>query len=224
MNKIKSFFIGIFLLVATFIMVLLVTLIYRADSQIRIKSYIFQTNNFANERVGALQNLKDMSAIELRNKLIKKYVSEYFLVVPAEENLSERDILYHLSSPSAYNQWKSGEAVKIADMSKNKMFRRVYISDVDIAPMDMPEGYDYYTDSVGEPIWYSVRYRTETWTESNAMWIEPVYETGTIDIEVRFLPGIREYMDVREYLESGKNPIGLFWFQVINIDDGENKR
>ncbi|MBO7645027.1 MAG: hypothetical protein J6S57_01825 [Alphaproteobacteria bacterium] len=223
MIKIKSFFVGILLLAMTFAMVVLVTLIYRSEDQFSVKSYIFQTNDYANERVGALQNLDDMSAIELRNKLIKKYVSEYFLVVPGEENISNRAVLRKLSTDSAYKQWISGEAKKIAEMSEEKMFRRIYVSDADIAAMNIPDGYDYYNDAFGVPIMYSVRYMSETWSQSNAMWIEPVYETGSIDIEVRFIPKIRENINIRKYLESGGNPVGLFWFKVTRINDGENK-
>lgn len=228
MRKIVSFFIGLLLLAITFATVVLVALIYRSNNQLSVKSYIFQMGNYAaTQRVGPLQKLEDMSAIELRNKLIKKYVSEYFLVIPGEQNVNERSVLERLSDTYAYKQWQSGEAKTIADMAAKKMFRRVYVSDADIAAMDMPDGYDYYDADSAEPILYSVHYRTETWPESNAMWIEPVYETGDIYLEIKFTPGIRETVNgkkfnIKKYLESGNNPVGLFMFKVISIGDGEN--
>ena len=213
---------GSLLLIATFSMIISVTLLYRAVSQLSIKTYIFQMDNYADNRVGALQRLEDMSAIELRNKLIKKYISEYFLVIPGEQNISNRTMLEKLSSTSAYTKWQSGEAKKIADMSRQNMFRRVRISDADIIALDMPDGYNYYDAQPYDSIWYSVRYTTETWPETNAMGVEPIYETGTIDIEVAFKPGIREKINnkrinVRKYLESGKNALGLFRFIVKNV-------
>ena len=72
MNKIKSFLMGFVLLVITFIIIVLVALLYRANERSSIKSYIFQTNNFASQRVGELQDINDISAEDLRNKLIKK--------------------------------------------------------------------------------------------------------------------------------------------------------
>ena len=227
MNKIRSFFIGILLLAISFAAIVLVALIFCSDKQLSIKSYIFQMGNYAEtQRVGALQKLEDISAVELRNKLIKKYVSEYFLVVPGEQNVTARPVLRQLSDAYAYKQWQSGEAENIVKMSGAKMFRRVYVSDADIAAMDMPDGYDYYDENSTEPIMYSVRYRTETWSESNAMWIEPTYEIGEINLEIKFKPGIRdtingESFSIKKYLESGNNPVGLFMFKVISINDGK---
>ena len=221
MNKLKSFFIGVLLLVASFAMVVLVALIYRANDQLSIKSYIFQTNDFANERLGALQKLDDMSAIELRNRLIKKYISEYFTVIPGEQNVSIRPDLIKMSDANAYKQWQNGEAVKITEMSDKKMFRTVYVTDADIATKNLPDGYDYYNTVEAEPIIYEIHYTTKTWTESNVMEVSPIYETGNIYLEARFKPGINKNIDVREYLESGENPTGLFMFEVTNIEDKE---
>lgn len=221
MNRLKSFFIGILLLAATFAMVVLVALVYRANDQMSIKSYIFQTNDFAKERVGALQKLDDMSAVDLRNRLIKKYISEYFTVIPGEQNILVRPDLQKLSDVNAYRQWQSTEAVKITEMANKKMFRTVHVSDADIATKNLPEGYDYYDAIEAEPILYEIHYTTKTWTQSNAMEISPVYETGNIYIWARFKPGINKNIDVRKYLESGENPVGLFMFEVTNIEDKE---
>lgn len=223
MNKIKSFLIGILLLIATFAMIVSVALLYRSASQLSVKTYIFQMDNYADNRVGALQKLEDMSAVELRNKLIRKYISEYFLVIPDEQNISGRIMLEKLSTPAAYAQWQSGEAKKIARMAKENMFRRVHVSDTDIIPLDMPDGYNYYNATPNDFILYSVRYKTETWTESNAMGIEPIYEKGNIYISIAFKPGIIKDVNVRDYLESGKNPIELFMFKVANVDNIGNE-
>jgi len=223
MRKIRSFFIGILLIAIMFAMVIGVALLYRANDQLSIKSYFFQIDNYSANRVGALQNLNDMSAIELRNKLIKKYVSEYFTVIPGETNVGNRSVLKNLSDANAYNQWQSSEAQRISKMSAEKMFRRVYVSDADIAAVDLPEGYDYYSVTTAEYILYSVHYTTQTWAESNAMWVEPTYETGNIYIEARFKPGIKENIDIKKYLESGENPSGLFMFEVTNVNSGENE-
>lgn len=224
MSKIKSFFIGIILLAITFIALMLCVLVFRANQQSSIKSYIFQINNIAAQRVGALQDIKDMSAIELRNKLIKTYVAEYFKVIPNETDVSNRPLLESLSSNAAYEQWKNGEAKNIAKMSSKKMFRRVvHITDADIAAMNMPAGYDYYNTEHAKEIFYQVHYYTETWAESNRMSVEPMYESGTLYIEARFKPGVKPDINVQKYLQSGKNPMGLFMFEVVSIGDNLNQ-
>lgn len=217
MNKIKSFFLGILLLAMTIASIGVVTLVYRANEQISIKSYIFQMGNFANERVGLLQNINDISVIGLRNSLIKKYVSEYFKVIPGESNVTNRPALRELSSSVAYNQWTSGEAKIIDEMSQNKMFRMVWVSDEGIIPMNMPADHDYAQAISAEDIYYAVHYETTTWRESNFMAVEPETEHGVLYIEARFKPGINKNQDVKKYLEAGKDPAGLFMFMVTHI-------
>ncbi len=222
MNIIKSFFVGIILILSAFCSVFLMGLLYRANERSTIQSYIFQTNDYANQRVGALQNLDDMSAIEIRDKLIKKYISEYFKVIPGNFDATNHPILRDLSTQKAFKQWQDGEAKTITKMSNAKMFRMVYVPDDGIKAINKPEDYDYYTAENTKPIFYEVRYETATWAQSNKFNVEPVYASGVIFIEAIFKPGIRETIDgekfnIKNYLESGKNPVGLFMFKVTNI-------
>ena len=129
MRKLVPFLKGFCLLAITFAVVVFTALTYRASERISIKSYIFQTNNSAGLRVGALQDINDISAIDLRNKLIKKYVSEYFRVVPGDSSTLDRPILRSLSYDYAYNQWLNGEAKNIEKMAINKQFRTVRVMD-----------------------------------------------------------------------------------------------
>lgn len=220
MNKIKSFLMGLLLLIITFIIIVLVALVYRANERSSIKSYIFQTNGFANQRVGELQDINDISAEDLRNKLIKKYVSEYFKVIPGEQDVEKRYVLYNLSTDASYKQWLKGEAQNIVAMSTKNMFRRVYVNDNDITTLDKPVDYDY-RDGTYKKIYYAVRYHTQTWTEPNKMGMEPISEHGTLYIEAIFKPGIVKDVDVRRHLENGYDPVALFDFWVTNIGDKE---
>lgn len=222
MKILKSFFVGIALLAFAFCSVFLTGVLYRASERMSVKSYIFQINDFANQRVGVLQNLNDISAIELRDKLIKKYVYEYFKVIPGSSDVIDRPILESMSSPEAFEQWQETEAKTITKMSNAKMFRTVYVPDDGIKAIDKPSDYDYYTTELVLPIFYEVRYETATWAQSNKFNIEPVHASGIIFIEALYKPGIRETIggetfDIKEYLESGKNPVGLFMFKVTNI-------
>lgn len=217
MKKFASFLIGLCLLAITFAVVFFTALTYRASERVAIKSYIFQTNNSAGLRVGALQDINDISAIDLRNKLIKKYVSEYFRVVPGDSSTINRPILKNLSTTYAYNQWLNGEAKNIEKMALNKMFRTVRVMDDGIKTIDKPADHDYYNDEIAQSIFYEIHYFTETWKDSNIMMIEPEPAQGYLYIQARFKPGIDETKDIKKYLEEGENPVGLFMFEVENI-------
>ena len=224
MNKLISFFGGLILLAAVFAMLVLTVLIYRANERSSVKSYIFQMNDWSAERLGILQNINDISANDLRNRLIKKYVSEYFKVIPGEANVFDRPILKALSTTETLSQWEQGEAQTISKMSEEKMFRMVTVDDTGIA-LNSIEEVKYDNDNTAEKLYYVVRYYMSTWAESNVMATQPVLEQGTLFLEARFAPGIREYdgfgnkLDIRKYLESGKNPVGLFKFTVTNVGD-----
>lgn len=216
MMKIKSFFVGILLLIIVFIMVILTALIYRANERSSIKTYIFQMGNIANERVGELQNINEIPQNELRNKLIKKYVSEFFKVIPGDLDVTNRHILIRLSTPDVFEKWKKENAKQIGEMSGKKMFRMARVSRIDTLD-NTKDNMDYTAPATAEKIYYTVYYDTLTWTQSNTMNIEPLHDQGVINIEARFKPGIDPNINVRDYLESGQNPVGLFMFKVTNI-------
>ena len=64
-------------------------------------------------------------------------------------------------------------------------------------------------------------YYMQTWNEPNKMGTIPVFEQGTMYIEAVFSPGVIDSIDIQKYLESGKNPVGLFKFRVTNIGNKE---
>jgi len=222
MNKIKSFFIGIFLLAIMFAAAVVVTLIYRANTNSSVKSYMFQLDDYAGERVGDLENINEMSAVELRNRLIKKYVSEYFGIIPGGNNIAKQKTLRALSNDTVYKQWTENELPVINELSKRGAFRRIHINDADIIAKNIPNGYDYNNAPQAAHIYYSVKYLAETWPESNLMGIQPIYESGIIYIEARFKPGLIEGIDIHKHLQSGKSPLELFMFEVTNVGAKEN--
>ena len=220
MSKLKGFLVGVLLLIAVIAMMALASLIYRASERTSVKSYIFQMANNSNQRVGMLQNLDDISANDLRNKLIKKYVAEYFKVIPGDKNVMTRYTIDKLSSPSVFKNWKMTEGKTIAEMSEKRMFRLARVRDDGIATYNKVEGDDDNTLRV----YYKVKYYTSTWTESNTLATEPIYDQGTIYMEIDFEPGLSEKIQgkdfsVRQHLKSGKDPAAMFKFRVISIGD-----
>ena len=201
-------------------MVTITALVYRANERSSIKSYIFQMGNGANQRVGELQNIENMSEKELKNKLIKKYVSEYFKVIPGETNVEQRRIINALCFGSACEQWKKEEAKNIADMAAKRMFRMARVNDNDIMVLHRTTE----TPDVAARVYYMVQYTLITWPESNAMDVNPIYDQGTIYLETEFAPGLRDHdkynkkINIKKYLESNEgSPVELFRFKVTNV-------
>jgi len=207
MNKLKSFFIGILLCAITFATVFLTVLIYRANKQISIETYIFQMDNSPFQRLGPLENMATMRPEALRNKLIQKYIAEYFKVIPGENNPGQENNVQKLSSKDVYSGWLNGEAEIIKDMAQQKMFRNVWVDPINIKPTD-------------EPNLLEVHYATRTWQESNNMTAPVVDDFGTVLLQITFEPGFKESVNiksVRDLLKNGGNPAKLFKFRVENI-------
>lgn len=228
MSKMRAFFIGILLLATVVAMVVLSAFIYRTGERSSIKSYIFQMDNNANQRLGILQDINNMSANDLRNKLIKKYVAEYFKVIPGDKDIMNRPTLKTLSYVygNAFDYWKKTEAKTIEEMSNKNMFRLARVHDDGIATYNKTENSN--GDSGTESVYYKVKYTTATWVESNVLETEPIYDQGTLYLEIKFEPGLvgtlkNKRYNLKKYLESGGDPAGLFKFRVINIGDNAKR-
>ena len=202
MNRLKSFFIGILLLAITFAVVFFAVLVYRANSQTHVRTYIFQMGDSPTERVGPLQDVTTMKPEWLRNKLIQKYVAEYFKVIPVDKNVSQKTTIAGLSSPEVYTNWLNGEAKEIENMAEHKMFRNVWVDPANIKPTN-------------EPDWFEVPYATRTWYESNNMAGSIEESFRTVLLYVRFGPEIfRQDINIKKSLENDDNPAMLFKFRV----------
>ena len=204
MNKLKSFFMGIILLAITFAMVFMTVLIYRASNQASVKTYIFQMDNSPKYRVGPLEDMKRPNV--LRNKLIQKYVAEYFKVMPIENNIVQQQSVYALSDKDVYKQWSDGVAKQIQDMAKHKILRTVYVDVNQIRQTD-------------EPGWFVVPYTTRTWMESNNMAVSGKSDGGVVILKIRFEPGFKPNINVKKSLEKGDNPAILFKFKVEAVKE-----
>lgn len=211
MNKFKAFFGGLILIIVTFAIVFVTVLMYRANSQLSVETYIFQMDNSANQRVGPLQDINTMRPEGLRNKLIQKYIAEYFKVIPSSSSNNQNagitvqgSNIVALSSPDVYNKWLESEAKTINEMSKTKVFRNVWVAPENIKPAKAPD-------------WFEVQYVTKTWSESNNMSIPVIDDFGTVMMHVIFKPGFNPNKNIRKSLENGENPAKLFMFKVIDI-------
>ncbi len=206
MNKTKSFLSGIMLIVIVFATLFFAVLLYNTVGQLSIHTYIFQMSNNPEQRVGPMQSMNDMTPDELRNKLIHKYVSEYFKVIPTQDNSKNGSVqqftIRKLSTLDVYNKWYNGEATTIAKMAQQNMFRRIIVDR--IVPTD-------------DSNWFEVKYTAQTWEESNNMDTNVIESHGTVLLRVRFEKDFLPAINIKQSLKNGDNPALLFRFRVSDI-------
>ena len=198
-------------------MLALAALVYITKDRSSIKTYFFQMGNSAQQRIDKLYDIKSIAPDDLRNKLISKYLSEYFKVIPGETNvLANRKILKDMSVTAVINKWQKDEEPLILLMSSKGMLRLTRVDSV------VTQNYKA-TSGQKTKAYYKVKYHTLTWPEANSMQIKPDRDDGVVYMEIVFTPGIREKntnqneFDVKKYLKEGQNPAGVFDFVVRDI-------
>lgn len=155
-------------------------------------------------RVGPLQNVDTMKPEVLRNKLIQKYVAEYFKVIPGQKNASQAMTIAKLSTDAVYAEWLNDEAKRIEEMAQANMFRNVYVAPENIKATD-------------EADWFEVPYALRTWQEPNNMSTTGFDTFGTVLLHIVFEPDFRPKLNVKKFLKQGNNPAMIFKFKVKDI-------
>jgi hypothetical protein len=204
------FFAGLALLMLTFAALYLSGALFDAGGKRQIDTFVLQPNNLSVGRISRPIPVDQLSEKFLRERLIKKFVFEYFYVTPDPENLAQRmrgnSVLAIMSLPAVFQEWASTQSEVIEDLARNRALRTVSVADEIIKKGD----------------YWEVYYQLKTWTEPNNMDTVPVIYDGIMYIKVSFEKGIRNQirgkdLDVQEYLGQGKDPAAIFKFQVEEV-------
>lgn len=209
-RKIFGFLLSVIILVMTLGVLYFTSIIKDSAEQIQIQPFFFQGNDLYSMRVGVPAGIDDLGEKKVVEKLIKKFVTEYFYVTPDAENIARRmragSSLYQITSASVFNDWKTGEAVHIQELSSDGVFRTVDIDN----EIQKPVGSDYWV----------VNYKLTTWTTPNNFDIAPEVSRGTMFITLIYEEGIRESiieMGIHKYLDEGGNIADVFKFMVTDV-------
>ncbi len=175
----------------------------------RVNTFVFQPSDLSSSRIGRPVPLEELSDKFVRERLIKKFVNEYFYVVPESGNVALRQrsdsVMHAMAETEVYKTWARDVTPELEDLSNKKILRRVHVID----PILKPDNY------------YVVNYQLETYLP-NDFKSEPIVKSGTMYLIIRFEKGIREEragkpFDAGKYLESGGDPSSIFKFRVEEV-------
>ncbi len=211
MKKLIMFFAGLMLLVLTFAALFFAGAIYDTGDKIAVETFFFRPNNLSERRVGALETPAALGESRVIDRLVAKYVNEYFYAIPDAENIARRtradSALGQMSAPDVFQKWQNGEAIKIQTMADKKYMRLVRII-----------GAAHKASS--DALYWTVNYELQTWTNPNDLSATPEITRGTMYLNLVYEPGIRdsiEQMGIHKYLDAGMDPATLFKFRVNEI-------
>lgn len=210
MKKIVMFFIGTLLLLLTFVALYFSGALFDASNDRYIQSFVFQTNNLSTDRIGRPVPVDQLSEKFVRERLIKKFVFEYFYVTPDVENIATRtrsdSVMAAMSAPDVFKDWRKNQATEIENLASKKILRLVTVSDEILKKGD----------------YWEVPYTLKTWNESNNMNLAPTVKSGVLYLKISFEKGIRDQragssFDIGKYLKDGGDPAAIFKFRIDEI-------
>ena len=206
MKKLIMFLSGLLLMVLMCGALVLTGVIYDTGAKTTINTYFFQPDDNAIRRPGVPVSDLTLGADKMRERLIAKYITEYFYVTPDMSRRREgRTSLRRMSLRDVFNTWLQKVAPEIEDLAKKRALRTVSL--ISVAP------------DTNNKYWI-VNYELRTWRAPNNFASAPDVTRGTIYLGINYAPGMRDTVgkqSVEDYLESGGDPAAVFKFVVIDV-------
>ena len=209
MKKLIMFLSGLLLMVLMCGALVLTGVIYDTGAKTTINTYFFQPDDNAIRRPGVPVSDLTLGADKMRERLIAKYITEYFYVTPDMSDVTRRregrTSLRRMSLRDVFNTWLQKVAPEIEDLAKNRALRTVSLISV--------------TPDTNNKYWI-VNYELRTWRAPNNFASAPDITRGTIYLGINYAPGMRDTVgkqSVEDYLESGGDPAAVFKFVVIDV-------
>lgn len=196
-------------MILTLVSLFLGGMIFDVAGSATVNGYILQPNNLADMRVGTPLPLDAVSDKFVRERLIKKFISEYFYVIPDAVDVAARggahSVMAAMSSGAVFADWKKNVLPELESLANRHVLRRVAVRD--ILPLDE---------------YWAVGYDLTTWDSPNILGVEPVTTRGIMYLQIDFENGIRdeingEVFDAGRYLERGGDPAVIFKFKVRKV-------
>ena len=171
--------------------------------------YFFQPDDNATRRPGVPVLDTVLGASKMRDRLIAKYITEYFYVTPDMTEVTRRKegdtALKRMSASGVFDTWLKNIAPEIEALAKSRALRIVSLLSV---TADTNDGY------------WVVEYELKTWHTPNNFDVAPEITRGTIYLSIFYEPGMRDTVggeSVTEWLETGGDPAVAFRFGVIDV-------
>lgn len=210
MNKTKIFLWSILVIILSCVILGIVG-VYFNFRNIKISPLIIQNANSSALRIISpikFENVSDSFVIE---NLIKKFVYEYFYVIPSVNNIETRkkiNYLYYVSSKSVLDNWIKNETPYMIELANKKIYRDVIVVDEILKPEDS----DYY----------EVRYNITEWNKPNELDSHPSTINGILFINLDFEKGLwtirnGKNFNINKYLKEKKDPSIIFKFRINEV-------
>ncbi|MCL2017250.1 MAG: hypothetical protein FWG80_00540 [Alphaproteobacteria bacterium] len=186
-------------------------LLFDASRKIEIEPYIFQPADLSKDRIGRPMELEKLSREYILERLINRFMREYFDVIPDDEELRHRSVpgsvLRAMTDPATpvLDNWNMNVRPELARLAEARKLRRTRVTNLRLA---------------GE--YYVVSYDLITYNPNDVDSVPLVQHNRQIQLRLRFEQGVRDTVggvpfDAGKFLESGGDPAAIFKFVVEEV-------
>lgn len=189
--------------------------IFDISRKFSVSSVIFQPGDLSQDRIEKPIDLDTLSIETVRNHLIRKFVHEYFYIVPDAGNMAARrklgSVLYRMIDPTSpvFKEWDEKFGVDMEKMAGQQILRRVVVNSIAQPPKSE---------------YFQVSYDLLTWDVANDITRAPVASKNkSMFIRLDFEKGLRQLQtngarfNIKKYLEEGGDPATIFRFRVLEV-------
>ena len=225
MKRVTVFLLGIILIALTTMSIFLAGTIFDTGKKVDVETYFFQPGNTDLQRPGKPISPDAIGANEMRDLLIKNYITEYFYVLPdvqdAKERLDGKYSLPRTSNVAVFEKWRENTGAEILKLAENNVLRTVNVLAI--------------SQEMADSTYWRIDYELKTWKKPNDFSVPPEITTHVIYLNIAYKPGLRdefdkivivdkngkkkylEKMSVNDYLEGMNAPISVFKFRVDDV-------
>lgn len=214
MRRLALFLIGVLILVAMFGLVFFSGAIYDAEKKYTVETFFFEPNNQSERRISAPVAANNIPEKFLRELIIKRFVNEYFYVIPDSDNAMMRQTFKNTnntetalwglsySNPNIQKQWLENVSPQIVELAGKKALRIVDVTNI----------------AESESGHLVVEYVLKTWLQPNNVFALPEITTGVLYLNVKKQPiRVKQSQEALDRLQRGVDPVSAFTFDILDV-------
>lgn len=213
MKRLTIFLFGSVLLVIATGLAIIGAKIFDISRNFSVNSVIFQPADLSRDRIEKPLPLHVLSDDFIRDNLIKKFVYEYFYIVPDADDIKRRRMphstLAEMSSESVFDQWNKDFAKDMERQANENVIRRVFVRNIVLPPSSE---------------YFQITYDLLTWNIANDITAAPqIQKNKTMSIRLNFEKMVKQKQanginfDVKKYLSDGADPATILRFRVLEV-------
>lgn len=214
MRRLALILVGLLILVMMLGLLFFSGAIYDAEKKYTVETFFFEPNSQSERRIKPPVSAGNIPDKVLRELIIRRFVNEYFYVIPDVDNANKRQnfrntdgtetALWGLSadSPKIYTTWAETVAPEIIELAGQNALRIVEVTGI----------------SESESGHLVVDYVLKTWTKPNDVMALPELTMGALYLDIKKQPvRVKQSQEALDRLKNGVDPVSAFTFEILDV-------